>query len=94
LHLGITRFFPSPPPKGLEAVEESIKEQNNSRKDAKTQRAAKQTTEFFFAVLCALASLRAIVYSFTPSKPPGGAEGGWLLGSASESRRSCERIGC
>ncbi|MGO8789029.1 MAG: hypothetical protein ACLQVL_16830, partial [Terriglobia bacterium] len=49
------------------AVKKSIKEQNNSRKDAKTERAAKQTKEFFFALLCALASLREILYFFTPS---------------------------
>ena len=48
-------------------MKKSIKEQNNSRKDAKTQRAAKQTKEFFFALLCDFASLREIVYFFTAS---------------------------
>ena len=42
-------------------------EQNNSRKDAKTQRAAKQTKEFSFALLCVSAPLREIVHFFTAS---------------------------
>ena len=62
--------------KGSEAVKESTKEQNNSRKDAKTQRAAKQTKEFFFALLCDFASLREIVYFFTRSPPFRRASGG------------------
>jgi hypothetical protein len=43
------------------------KRENNSRKDAKAQSVAKQTREFFFALLCVSAPLREIVHFFTPS---------------------------
>jgi len=49
--------------------EKSSREQNNSRKGAKTQRTAKQTKHFSFALLCVLAPLREIVYSLSRSKP-------------------------
>jgi hypothetical protein len=49
----------------LEGVKKLIKGQNNSRKDAKTQRSAKQTKDFFSAFLCVLASWRETVYFFT-----------------------------
>jgi len=52
-----------------EGVKKLPEERNNSRKDAKTQRVAKQTKEFLFALLCVFASLREIVLFFTASEP-------------------------
>jgi hypothetical protein len=52
-------------------VKKLPEEQNNSRKDAKAQRVAKQTKEFPFALLCVLAPLREIVLFFTASDPDG-----------------------
>jgi len=50
-----------------EGVKKLPEERNNSRKDAKTQRVAKQTKEFLFALLCVFASSREIVLFFTAS---------------------------
>jgi hypothetical protein len=55
--------------RGQEAVKKLAKRENNSRKDAKAQSVAKQTKEFFFALLCVFAPLREIVHSFTASCP-------------------------
>ena len=48
--------------------EKSTQEQNNSRKGAKPQRAAKQTKQLSFALLCVLAPLRETVYFFVTFK--------------------------
>jgi len=45
-------------------VKELTERQSRSRKDAKAQRVAKKTNEFFFAFLCAFAPLREIVHFF------------------------------
>jgi hypothetical protein len=65
VHLGTSGHRRKP---GPEDVKELGEEKNNSRKDAKAQRVAKQTKEFSFALLCAFATLREIVYFFTASK--------------------------
>ena len=44
-----------------EGVKELGKEKDDSRKDAKAQRVAKQTKGFTFALLCVFATLRDIV---------------------------------
>jgi hypothetical protein len=52
----------------LERVKKLGEEKNNSRKDAKAQRVAKQTKGFSFALLRVFATLREIVNFFTPSR--------------------------
>jgi hypothetical protein len=48
-------------------VKKSLKEQKHFTQRRKVQEGAKKTKQLFFASLCALASLREIVYFFTAS---------------------------
>jgi hypothetical protein len=50
-----------------EAVKKSLKEQKHFTQRRKVQEGAKKRKQLFFASLCALASLREIVYFFTAS---------------------------
>jgi hypothetical protein len=49
------------PSRAGEGVKKWAEEQNNSRKDAKAQRVAKQTKEFSFALLRVFAPLRVLI---------------------------------
>jgi ABC-type multidrug transport system permease subunit len=54
--------------KGFEAVQKSLKEQKHFTQRRKVQEGAKKRKQLLFASLCALASLREIVYFFTASE--------------------------
>jgi hypothetical protein len=58
-------------PAAQEAVKKSLNEQKHSTQRRKVAEGAKRTEQLFFASLCALASLREIVYSFTASQAVG-----------------------
>jgi hypothetical protein len=51
-----------------EAVKKSLEEQKHFTQRRKVQEGAKKRKQLSFATLCALASLREIVYFFTASK--------------------------
>jgi hypothetical protein len=52
-------------------VKQSLVGQKHFTQRRKVAKGAKKTKQFFFAGLCALVSLREIVYFFTSSEPGG-----------------------